>query len=318
MARRTAVGIAHGQSMSWCGLVSAWPKRCASIGLSMRVDDDRRPRAFSSPRRQTASAARRRSMMPWKRLPWPTGQVRGAPPSCRRGLARSSSISASGSCTSRVHLVDEGEDRACRGRGRPRSGDSLRLDAIAGVDHHQRRVDGGEHAIGVPKSWRPGVSSRLIRSRGTHLHHRRRTEMPRCFDLHPVRCGVRLGLRAFTEPAIWIAPRTAANFSVSVVLPASGGDDGEGAPAAHPGSDVDMRARRRTRATGQGGEARDYPRRRGRADLRPTRPGTSAHRDDPDRYRARSRKVVVGTNAVDLGHVAEAPHDTRPTVGGCR
>jgi hypothetical protein len=29
-------------------------------------------------------------------------------------------------------------------------------------------------------------------------------------------------LRAFTEPAIWIAPEKSSSFSVSVVLPASG------------------------------------------------------------------------------------------------
>jgi hypothetical protein len=32
----------------------------------------------------------------------------------------------------------------------------------------------------------------------------------------------RVALRAFTEPAIWIAPENSSSFSVSVVLPASG------------------------------------------------------------------------------------------------
>src|SRR5678815_5766922 len=49
------------------------------------------------------------------------------------------------------------------------------------------------------------------------------TEMPRCFSISiqsAVAC--RLALRAFTEPAIWIAPENSSSFSVSVVLPASG------------------------------------------------------------------------------------------------
>ena len=49
------------------------------------------------------------------------------------------------------------------------------------------------------------------------------TEMPRCFSISIqslVAC--RLALRALTLPAIWIAPAKSSNFSVSVVLPASG------------------------------------------------------------------------------------------------
>ncbi len=39
-------------------------------------------------------------------------------------------------------------------------------------------------------------------------------------------------LAPFTEPAIWIAPPNSSNFSVNVVLPASGWpDDGEGTAA---------------------------------------------------------------------------------------
>src|SRR5512145_1747226 len=49
------------------------------------------------------------------------------------------------------------------------------------------------------------------------------TEMPRCFSISiqsEVAC--REALRAFTDPAIWIAPENSSSFSVSVVLPASG------------------------------------------------------------------------------------------------
>src|SRR5215208_5600717 len=49
------------------------------------------------------------------------------------------------------------------------------------------------------------------------------TEMPRCFSIS-IQSDVawREALRAFTEPAIWIAPENSNSFSVSVVLPASG------------------------------------------------------------------------------------------------
>ena len=47
--------------------------------------------------------------------------------------------------------------------------------------------------------------------------------MPRCFSIS-IQSDVawRDALRAFTEPAIWIAPENSSSFSVSVVLPASG------------------------------------------------------------------------------------------------
>ena len=66
------------------------------------------------------------------------------------------------------------------------------------------------------------------------------TEMPRCFSISiQSEVAWREALRAFTEPAIWIAPENSKSFSVSVVLPASGvGNDREGAAAAHFGSDL--------------------------------------------------------------------------------
>ena len=49
------------------------------------------------------------------------------------------------------------------------------------------------------------------------------TEMPRCFSIS-IQSDVawREALRAFTLPAMWIAPAKSSSFSVSVVLPASG------------------------------------------------------------------------------------------------
>src|SRR5687768_9612071 len=47
--------------------------------------------------------------------------------------------------------------------------------------------------------------------------------MPRCFSISiQSEVAWREALRAFTEPAIWIAPENRSSFSVSVVLPASG------------------------------------------------------------------------------------------------
>ena len=69
-----------------------------------------------------------------------------------------------------------------------------------------------------------GVSSRLMtQSRYSICITDDATEMPRCFSISiqsEVAC--RAALRAFTEPAIWIAPENSSSFSVSVVLPASG------------------------------------------------------------------------------------------------
>ena len=49
------------------------------------------------------------------------------------------------------------------------------------------------------------------------------TEMPRCFSISiQSEVAWRVALRAFTLPAIWIAPENSSSFSVSVVLPASG------------------------------------------------------------------------------------------------
>src|SRR5260221_7481798 len=49
------------------------------------------------------------------------------------------------------------------------------------------------------------------------------TEMLRCFSISiQSEVAWRLALRAFTDPAIWIAPENSSSFSVSVVLPASG------------------------------------------------------------------------------------------------
>src|SRR4051812_20651784 len=49
------------------------------------------------------------------------------------------------------------------------------------------------------------------------------TEMPRCFSISiQSEVAWRVALRAFTLPAMWMAPAKRSSFSVRVVLPASG------------------------------------------------------------------------------------------------
>ena len=48
-----------------------------------------------------------------------------------------------------VHLVDEGQDRRVARPADLQQAARLRLDAVGRVDHHQRRVDRGQHAVGV-------------------------------------------------------------------------------------------------------------------------------------------------------------------------
>ena len=48
-----------------------------------------------------------------------------------------------------VHLVDEGDDRDVAQAADLEQLARARLDALGGVDHHHRRIDGGEGAVGV-------------------------------------------------------------------------------------------------------------------------------------------------------------------------
>ena len=48
-----------------------------------------------------------------------------------------------------VHFVDEGQNRRATGAANLQQTPGLRLDAVGRVDHHQRGIDGGQHAVGV-------------------------------------------------------------------------------------------------------------------------------------------------------------------------
>ena len=128
-------------------------------------------------------------------------------------------------CTSRSILLTKVMIGVLRARQTSQQAARLRLDAVGRVDHHQRRVDRGQHAVGV---FGEVLVARRVEqvddvAAVLHLHHRARDrDAALLLDLHPVGGGVARGLARLHEPAIWIAPENSSSFSVSVVLPASG------------------------------------------------------------------------------------------------
>ena len=95
-----------------------------------------------------------------------------------------------------VHLVDEGQDRRVACAADLQQATGLRFDAVGRVDHHQRRVDSGQHAV--------GVFGEILVSGGVeqidhavavfHLHHARsHRDAALLFDFHPVRGRVARG-----------------------------------------------------------------------------------------------------------------------------
>ena len=77
----------------------------------------------------------------------PIGQVSGVRSSARPDAISSSS--ASGSRALAVDLVDEGDDRDVAQPADLEQLARLALDALGRVDHHHRRVDRAQRAIGV-------------------------------------------------------------------------------------------------------------------------------------------------------------------------
>ena len=169
----------------------------------------------------------------------PTGQVNGTTlmPSSRS----ISSISASGSCTSRSILLTKVRIGVLRARQTCEQAARLRLDAVGRVDHHQRGVDRGQHAVGVFREV-------LVAGRVEQVDDAPRysicitddaTEMPRCFSISiqsEVAWRARLARlhragdldRAGEEQQL-LGQRRLAGVGV--------GNDGEGAAAAHLGAE---------------------------------------------------------------------------------
>jgi hypothetical protein len=83
----------------------------------------------------------------------PTGHVCGETSSASTSATSSSSLEAGAAFA--VHLVDESDDRHRAQAADLEQLAGLRLDALGRVDHHDRRIDGGERAVGVfeKSSW---------------------------------------------------------------------------------------------------------------------------------------------------------------------
>ena len=118
----------------------------------------------------------------------PIGQFMGAVSSASRSwISSSSSI---GSLRLAVHLVDEGHDRDVAQPADLEQLERLRLDALGGVQHHDRRIDRGQRAVGVLAEVL--VARRVEQVEGAAAilegHHRGRDrDAALLLDLHPVR-----------------------------------------------------------------------------------------------------------------------------------
>jgi hypothetical protein len=124
-----------------------------------------------------------------------------------------------------VHLVDEGDDRRVAQAADFEQLDGLFFDALGRVDHHHGGIDGGQHAVGVFREIlvAGGVEQVDDAIVIAELHHRAgHRNAALLFDSSQSEVAYLPLLRAFTVPAIWIAPPNSSSFSVSVVLPASG------------------------------------------------------------------------------------------------
>src|SRR6516164_9293448 len=122
-----------------------------------------------------------------------------------------------------IELVDESDDRHVAQAAHLEELAGLLLDALGGVEHHDRTIDGGQRAVGVLAEILVARSVQQIEGKAFMLeaHHcRRDRDTALALDRHPIRA--RPAPLALTSPASWIAPPNSSNFSVKVVLPASG------------------------------------------------------------------------------------------------
>jgi hypothetical protein len=105
-----------------------------------------------------------------------------------------------GFATVAIQFVDEGENRGIAQAADFHQFDGAFLDAAGAVDHHQRRIHGGQGAV--------GVFGEILMAGGVEqvddafavgkLHHRGGDRNPALlFQFHPVAGGVAGGLAAF-------------------------------------------------------------------------------------------------------------------------
>ena len=96
-----------------------------------------------------------------------------------------------------VHLIDKREDGRVARTAHLQQAAGLWLHTVGRVNHHQRRVHGGEHPVGVfTKVLVAGRVEQIDHAVAVfHLHDRRRHgDAALLFNLHPVRRGVASGL----------------------------------------------------------------------------------------------------------------------------
>jgi hypothetical protein len=134
-----------------------------------------------------------------------------------------------------VELVDEGQDRRVAQAADVEQLDGLRFDAVHRVDHHHRRVDGGQGAVGV-------FGEVLVARRVEQvdhalavgeLHHRAGDrDAALLFQFHPVRGGVAAGLaRADLAGDLDRAAEPEQLFGQRGLARVGVGNDGKGAAA---------------------------------------------------------------------------------------
>ena len=138
------------------------------------------------------------SKTPPKRLPMPTGHVNGT-----AGILSTcsiSSISSSGSRTSRSSLLMNVMIGVVARAAHFQQPQRLRLHAVGRVDHHERRVDRRQHAVGVFREILVAGRVQEVDHAAAvlHLHDRARDRDPALLlDLHPVGSRVPRGLARF-------------------------------------------------------------------------------------------------------------------------
>ena len=101
-----------------------------------------------------------------------------------------------------IELVDEGHDRRVAQAADFHQLDRALFDALGAVDHHQRRIDRGEHAVGVFGEVRVAGRVEQVddRPRTGTASPRRHRNAALLFQRHPVRGRMPRGLAAFTLP----------------------------------------------------------------------------------------------------------------------
>ncbi len=136
-----------------------------------------------------------------------------------------------------VHLVDESQDGRVARAANLQQTPGLGLHAIARIDHHQGRVHGRQHAVGVFREVLvTGCVQQVDHAVAVfHLHHRRgHRNATLLLDFHPVRGRMaRRFAGLYAAGDVDCAREQQELFRERGLTRVGVGNDGEGAPAAH-------------------------------------------------------------------------------------